>query len=135
MCVCVCLCVCVCVNVCPEIYVQMCVCVCLCVNTRHIFLHTHTHTHPFACIFQDIYLHTHTHTHTFAYIFHITQYLLKEIAGDKCKNLKVQHPEKCYFRPKELLALVIEIFMNLAKHRCVCAILYCAATECVLLPL
>jgi ubiquitin conjugation factor E4 B len=43
------------------------------------------------------------------------QYLLKEIAGPKCVALKVQQPEKCQFKPKELLALVIEIFMNLAQ--------------------
>ena len=43
------------------------------------------------------------------------QYLLKEIAGPKCAALKVQQPDKCQFKPKELLALVIEIFMNLSK--------------------
>jgi hypothetical protein len=47
---------------------------------------------------------------------YIVQYLLKEIAGPKCVSLKVLQPEKCSFKPKELLALVIEIFMNLAKH-------------------
>ena len=30
--------------------------------------------------------------------------------------IKVKHPDKCHFKPKELLAVVIEIFMNLAKH-------------------
>ena len=43
------------------------------------------------------------------------QYLLKEIAGPKCVSLKVLQPDKCSFKPKELLTLVIEIFMNLAK--------------------
>ena len=43
------------------------------------------------------------------------QYLLKEIAGPKCVSLKVLQPDKCSFKPKELLALVIEIFMNLAR--------------------
>eukprot|EP00960_Hanusia_phi_P061326 764811-Hanusia_phi.AAC.4 len=43
-------------------------------------------------------------------------YVLKTIAGPRCIELKVQHPEKCYFKPKELLALVVEVFMNLAKH-------------------
>ena len=43
-------------------------------------------------------------------------YVIKTIAGPRCIELKVQHPEKCYFKPKELLALVVEVFMNLAKH-------------------
>ena len=41
---------------------------------------------------------------------------VKEIAGPKCVAIKVKHPDKCHFKPKELLAVVIEIFMNLAKH-------------------
>mmetsp|Transcript_44964 Transcript_44964/g.91773 ORF Transcript_44964/g.91773 Transcript_44964/m.91773 type:complete len:968 (-) Transcript_44964:349-3252(-) len=43
-------------------------------------------------------------------------YVLMLIAGPKCIELKVNDPEKYSFKPKELLALVVDIYMNLSKH-------------------
>mmetsp|Transcript_1783 Transcript_1783/g.3729 ORF Transcript_1783/g.3729 Transcript_1783/m.3729 type:complete len:192 (-) Transcript_1783:134-709(-) len=43
-------------------------------------------------------------------------YVLMLIAGPKCIELKVNDPDKYSFKPKELLALVVEIFMNLSAH-------------------
>lgn len=43
-------------------------------------------------------------------------YVLMLIAGPKCIELKVNDPDKYAFKPKELLALVVEIFINLSQH-------------------
>jgi len=43
-------------------------------------------------------------------------YFLVSIAGPKMSNLKVANPEKYSFRPKDLLALVTDIYGNLGRH-------------------
>ena len=35
------------------------------------------------------------------------------LTGDKCKNLKVKDPSKYRFKPKELLSMIVEIYLNL----------------------
>ena len=41
---------------------------------------------------------------------------LKELAGPRCSDLKVQNPEKYRFNPKKLLSRLVDIFLHLA-HR------------------
>lgn len=118
-----------------RIWIRTCIHVYRCM---YAYIHTPTHIHAYRYTDVQIYRYRYicTHTHDIwlqrAQIVHFLtlsllllclaacvctlQYLLKEIAGPKCVSLKVLQPEKCLFKPKELLALVIEIFMNLAKH-------------------
>jgi len=35
------------------------------------------------------------------------------LTGDKCKNLKVKDPSKYRFKPKELLSMIVDIYLNL----------------------
>ncbi|CAG8442490.1 7451_t:CDS:10 [Scutellospora calospora] len=44
-------------------------------------------------------------------------YNLKSLAGPKCTELKVRNPETYSFRPKELLSQLVNIYLNLCKHR------------------
>ncbi|KAL8293009.1 hypothetical protein RQP46_000703 [Phenoliferia psychrophenolica] len=41
---------------------------------------------------------------------------LNMLAGPRCQDLKVREPEKYKFRPKELLADVLQIFLQLGPH-------------------
>ena len=38
------------------------------------------------------------------------------LTGDKCNNLKVKDPSKYRFKPKELLSMIVDIYLNLRKE-------------------
>jgi ubiquitin conjugation factor E4 B len=39
------------------------------------------------------------------------------LTGDKCKNLKVKDPGKYRFNPKELLSMIVDIYLNLCSKQ------------------
>lgn len=39
------------------------------------------------------------------------------LTGDKCKNLKVKDPAKYRFNPKELLSMIVDIYLNLTTKQ------------------
>ncbi|CAG8451055.1 10824_t:CDS:2 [Racocetra fulgida] len=44
-------------------------------------------------------------------------YNLKSLVGPKCTELKVRNPETYSFRPKDLLSQLVNIYLNLCKHK------------------
>ncbi|CAG8536201.1 5268_t:CDS:10 [Dentiscutata heterogama] len=44
-------------------------------------------------------------------------YNLKSLVGPKCTELKVRNPETYSFKPKELLSQLVNIYLNLCKHK------------------
>ncbi|CAG8606478.1 30901_t:CDS:10, partial [Racocetra persica] len=44
-------------------------------------------------------------------------YNLKSLVGPKCTELKVRNPETYSFKPKDLLSQLVNIYLNLCKHK------------------
>lgn len=38
---------------------------------------------------------------------------VKQLVGPKCTDLKVSHPEKYFFRPRQLLTNILDVFIHL----------------------